>query len=318
MKIINNGNAAPAGDPAAGRKNQRLQTVLHRLVDDGPERRAIDAGEIDAIIDYTDKNVILFPVAKRALRAASRSTFTPGPLMNEILAALPFPEFQGLRQTLEPVMLTANELLQESGAPIRYVYFPIDCVISLLATVETRRVLEVALVGSEGMTGIHLALGVNVSSVRALVGIAGSALRMREAHFREVYRKSPVLREELNHFIYTELAVVIQNAACSAFHQVEQRLARRLLMIADRKHSNRFFCTHESAAYALGTRRESITQVAKALQNRGLINYHRGNLRILNRRGLESAACSCYTRIKSRPMLASPPAWVQDEAYSSS
>lgn len=297
-------NAAPTGNLTTGQEDQRLQSVLHRLVDDGPERQAIDAGEIDAIIDYTDKHVILFPVADRALRAATRSTLTPEPLENAILAALPSPEYQRLRHALEPVMLTANEVLQESGAPIRYVYFPIDGVISLLATVESRRVLEVGLVGSEGIVGTSLALGVNVSSVRALVGIAGSAVRLPETHFREVYRQNPALQEELNRFTYTELAVARQTAACSAFHMIEQRFARRLLMIVDRLHSERFFCTHESAAYALGVRRESITQAAGTLQNRGLITYGRGRIRILNRRGLESTACRCYTRIGSRPVPA--------------
>jgi CRP-like cAMP-binding protein len=301
---MNKKNATIADDLNTLQKDWRWQNVLHRLVDDGPEKRAIEAGEIDALIDYKDKHIILFPVAERALRAARGSTFTPDPLTNAILASLPVPEYQRLRHDLEPVKLTANDLLQESGAPIRYVYFPIDGVISLLATVESRRVLEVALVGSEGMVGLSLALGVNVSPVRALVGIAGSAVRLPELQFREVYRQNPALREELNRFTYTELAVARQAAACCAFHMIEQRFARRLLMIVDRLHSDRFFCTHEAAAYALGVRRESISQVAGTLQHRGLISYRRGHVRVLNRRGLESVACNCYTRISRRPMQA--------------
>lgn len=284
--------------------NLRLQIALHRLEDDGPERLAIDAGEIDALIDYEDKNVILFPTAKRSSDAAPASLGMPDPRANAILAALPSKQYQHLRQHLEPVMLSANELLQQWGTPIRYVYFPIDGVISLFVAVENRRVLEVALVGSEGMIGFPLAIGREASSVHAIVGITGCAIRLPEQQFREVYRHNPALREQLNRYTYTELAVARQTAACCTFHVVEQRFARRLLMIADRLRSDRFTCTHESAAYALGVRRESITQAAGTLHSRGLISYYRGDMRILNREGLESASCRCYTRIENRPIHA--------------
>lgn len=293
---MNKENATSADELSTEHKDQRLQSVLLRLVVDGPERRAIDAGEIDALIDYDDRHIIMFPVAERALRAAPGSTVTPDPLTNAILAGLPRPEYERLSNDLEPVMLTANELLQEPGDPIGYVYFPIDSVISLLVTVESRRGLEVALVGSEGMVGIPRVLGENVSSVRALVGIGGSAVRLSEHLFTEVYRRNPALQEKLNRFTYSELDVARQTAACCAFHVIDQRFARRLLMIADRLHSDRFFCTHESAAHALGVRRESITLAAGTLQNQGMITYSRGHMQILNRRGLESAACGCYTR----------------------
>lgn len=276
----------------------RLEQVLLWLVDGGPERQAIEAGEIDAVIDYTDKKVILFPAAERALRSTSKPTSTGEPHANRILAALPSPEYRCLQHALEPVMLTAKEVLYEPGEPIRYVYFPLDSVISLLATVGSRRVLEVGLVGFEGMVGIPITLGVDVPSVRAMVHVPGAAMRVPEAQFREAYEKNRTLRHELTSYVYAELAMARQVAACSAFHTIEQRLACRLLMTGDRVQSDRFPLTHELVAYALGVRRESITGAAGRLQKRGLIAYHRGNIQILNARGLQSASCGCYTRIK--------------------
>jgi CRP-like cAMP-binding protein len=205
----------------------RLERVLLCLVDGGPERQAIEAGEIDAVIDYADRKVILFPAAERALRSTSKPASTREPHANRILAALPSPEYRRLQHALEPVMLTEKQVLYEPGEPIRYVYFPLDSVISLLATVGSRRVLEVGLVGFEGMIGIPITLGVDVPSVRAMVHVPGAAMRVPEAQFREAYEKNRTLRHELTSYVYAELAMARQIAACSAFHTIEQRLARR-------------------------------------------------------------------------------------------
>jgi len=276
----------------------RLKRVLLCLVDGGPERQAIEAGEIDAVIDYADRKVILFPAAERALRSTSKPTSTREPHANRILAALPSPEYRRLQHALEPVMLTEKQVLCEPGEPIRYVYFPLDSVISLLATAGSRRVLEVGLVGFEGMVGIPITLGVDVPSVRAMVNVPGAAMRVPEAQFREAYEKSRTLRHELTSYVYAELAMARQIAACSAFHTIEQRLARRLLMTADRVQSDLFSLTQKFVACALGVRRESISEAAGRLQKRGLIAYYRGNMQILNSRGLQSASCGCCTRIK--------------------
>lgn len=283
--------------PGKSQGEPRLERVLLSLADGGPERQAIEAGEIDAVIDYADKKVILFPAAERVLRAASRQTTHLDPLANSVLAALPGPEYRRLHRALEPVMLTAKEVLLASGALIRYVYFPVDSVISLLATVESRRFLEVGLVGFEGMVGIPVTLGAEVSSIRAVVHIPGGAMRMPEAKFRRAYEQYRTLRHELDRYAAAQLAMARQIAACSAYHITEQRLARRLLMTGDRVQSDRFPLTHELVARALGVRRESITEAAVRLQKRGLITYSRGKIQILNRSGLESASCSCYTRI---------------------
>ena len=277
--------------------DEHLSSLLLRLVDGGPEQQAIEAGEIDAVIDYSDSNVILFPAARDALASTAAVELVAERVTNNLLAALSRHEYQQLAPSLEPVTLTTRDVLHEPGEPIRYVYFPIDCVVSLLATPKARRTVEVGLVGFEGMVGTSLALGVNVSSLRARVQIGGTAVRVQQKRFTNVLRDSQTLRHELDLYIYAELTAARQTAVCSTFHLIEERVATRLLMTSVRVRSDRFYVTQESLAGVLGVRRESITEAAIGLQNRGLISYSRGNLRILNRRGLEAASCHCYGRL---------------------
>ena len=219
---------------------------------------------------------------------------------NSLLAALPHAEYQRLLAGMEPVTLTYGEVLYAPGAPIRHVYFPIDCLISLLTTVEGNRALEVGLVGHEGMVGIPLALGINVSPVRALVLGTGTAMRMEAAPFRKELLQSMPLQRVLYRYTHALMAQFAQTAACNQFHAVKARLARWLLMIRDRVRSNEFRLTHELLAEMLGIRRVSVTIAAGALQKRKLISYSRGNIRILDRKGLEAVACKCYRIIKDK------------------
>ncbi len=261
-----------------------------RLVKGGPEQQAIEAGEIDAIIDHGSSNVILLPAARRALHEAIHKASNA----NSLLAALPPAEHQRLLDGLEPVTLKFGELLQEPGLPIRYVYFPVDCAISLLATAEGP---EVGLVGYEGMVGIPLALGVDVSSARALVQAAGTAMRMKAAHFIKAFNQCPGLQRELYRHAHAKLALARQTVACNCLHAVEARLARWLLMTSDRVRSEEFFLTQVFLARMLGVRRATVNEAAGPLQRRNLITYTRGRIRIVDRTGLEAAACRCYTQI---------------------
>lgn len=260
-----------------------------RLVKGGPEQQAIEAGEIDAIIDHASSNVILLPAARRALHEAIRKTSNA----NILLAALPPAEYVRLLAGLEPVTLKFGEVLQEPGLPIRYVHFPVDCAISLLAAAEGP---EVGLVGYEGMVGISLALGANVSSVRALVQAAGTAMRMKGADFTKAFSQCPALQRELYRDAHAKLALARQTVACNRFHSVEARLARRLLMTSDRVRSEEFFLTQVLLARILGVRRATVNEAAGPLQQRKLITYTRGRIRIVDRTGLEAAACRCYTQ----------------------
>jgi PAS domain S-box-containing protein len=221
-----------------------------------------------------------------------------GSIANSVLAALPRKDYQSLRAGLEPVTLTYGQVLFEPGEPITHVYFPIDCLVSLLTTVEGHQALEVGLVGREGMVGISLALGMDVSSVRALVQGTGTAMRMNAARFRREFRKSLPLQGELYRFVHAKLAQARQTAACNRFHRVEARLARWLLMTRDRVRSDQFLLTHAFLADMLGVRRVGVSLAAGALQRRKLITYTRGKIGILDRKGLKAASCGCYEAVR--------------------
>jgi CRP-like cAMP-binding protein len=217
---------------------------------------------------------------------------------NSLLAALPDAAYQRLLAGLEPVTLKFGEVLKEPGVPIRYVYFPIDCVISLLATVEDDQALEVALVGNEGMVGISLALGIHVSFRRALVSGAGTAMRMKSALFRKECLQSKPLQQALYRYKHALTGQIAQSAACIRFHPVQARLACYLLMTAERARSREIRLTHIFLARMLGVWRVGITNAASALRKRKLIRYSRGKITILDQKGLSAASCKCYQIIK--------------------
>jgi CRP-like cAMP-binding protein len=218
---------------------------------------------------------------------------------NELLAALPRKSYAELLPGLTAVALTFGDVLYEPGQPIDQVYFPGDSMVSLLTLVEDHLALEVGLVGLEGMVGAPLALGIDRSPVRALVQGGGSAMRMSAGSFRSALRRSPPLQRGVLRYVHTLMSQVTQTAACNRFHLVEARLARWLLMTRDRMRSDEFRMTQDFLAHMLGVRRVGVTEAAGALQRRKLIEYSRGAIGILDGRGLEAAACSCY-RIVSR------------------
>jgi CRP-like cAMP-binding protein len=217
---------------------------------------------------------------------------------NLLLAALPSDELARMLPLLDPVQVEAGEVLCKPGDPIRHVYFPHDCLISLLAVAEGRMTLEVGLVGREGMLGAPVALGHDSTQTRAVVQRAGSASRMEADALREAFSTSPALQRVLARYTDTMLAQAIQIAVCSRFHVLEARLARSLLVTRDRLQSDKFHLTHEFLAHALGVRRVGVTKAASALQQQGLINYSRGNIEILDPDGLAAAACTCYEIVK--------------------
>jgi CRP-like cAMP-binding protein len=219
-------------------------------------------------------------------------------ILNSLLAALPRKAYLRLLPGLTPVDLVFGDVLCEPGEPIQDVYFPSRSLVSLLTLVEGHLALEVGMVGREGMVGIPLALGADVSPVRALVQGAGPALKMTAARFRAELRASPPLQRELNHYVHAMMAQISQTAGCNRFHVVEARLARWLLMTRDRVRSGQFRMTHDFLSHMLGVRRVGVTEAASALQRQKLIEYSRGNIRILDDRGLEAACCSCYQVVK--------------------
>lgn len=213
---------------------------------------------------------------------------------NRILDMLPSSERKRILSACEVTQASFGSVLCESGDRYKQVYFPVTGIISLLASFRDHPPLEMGLVGNEGMLGATLALGVPNAPLQAVVQGAGSLLRLPAVRLRRELRECPVLLSKLHRYLYVRMTQLSQLAACTHFHAIEPRLARWLLMTHDRAFADHFHLTHEYLAAMLGVRRSGVTIAAGALQSRELISYSRGEIRILDRTGLESASCECY------------------------
>jgi CRP-like cAMP-binding protein len=213
---------------------------------------------------------------------------------NHLLRALPSDDRERLLIHSEPIELAFAEILYCAEEPISHVYFPTGSFISAVTPVSCDAGLDVGLIGTEGMLGISLILGIDTAPFQARVQGAGSALRINSSLFMREFERSSALQQLLKRYLYVTTSQLAQMAVCNRFHLLEARLARWLLMSHDRTHSDTFHVTHLFLAYILGVRRVGITAAAHSLQQQNFISYRRGDITIIDRTGLEAAACACY------------------------
>lgn len=219
-------------------------------------------------------------------------------LMNRFLSALPADDKALLAPHLSPVELEKGRLLYDPGDVIDQVYFPADCVISLMTLMENGAAIESATIGREGALGLMAAAGPRQSLSRAVVQAPGGAFRMAAQSLNEAWNRSASLRDMVDRHNEALFGHAIQSAACNALHPVEARFCRWLLSYQDRIDTNTIGLTQEFLADMLGVQRTTVTAVARTLQDKGLIRYRRGVVDIINREGLKGLACECYGTVR--------------------
>jgi CRP-like cAMP-binding protein len=213
---------------------------------------------------------------------------------NTLIDALPRAARNRLLSICEPVDLVSGNIVSGSDSTARHVYFPTGSIISLMTSSKDSPVLEVGMVGSEGMLGLQVVLAAGSVPLQANVRGPGSAWRVATEPFNRELAGSRALQQSLNCYLQVTLLQFTSEARCVRFHQINQRLARWLLMTHDRTHADSFSVTQALMAHLMGVRRVGIAKAAGTLQRKGFIRYVRGVLTIVDRKGLESESCSCY------------------------
>jgi CRP-like cAMP-binding protein len=216
---------------------------------------------------------------------------------NKLLAALDEGEYQTLFSQLKLVSLAQGQVLYEADSPIDYVYFPLTAVFSMLSTMEDGRTVEAGPVGHEGLVGLRIFLGAEISLDQVIVHVAGDAMRLRASVLKAVLDDEGALTAKLVRYTQMLLAMTARSGACNKLHNTEQQLARWLLMMRDYT-GDELALTHDLIALTLGVRRAGVTEAANDFRNRGVIDYRRGHIQITNPLGLQAIACECYLAVK--------------------
>ena len=225
---------------------------------------------------------------------------------NRVLASLPERDRERLIPQLEILTLFAKETVHESAEEMNYVYFPLDCIVVLISSVDPKATVEVGLIGNEGMVGAPILMGAKKSTSRALILVEGKALRLPATVLRKEAKRSSRMREVILTYANALLAQSAQLAACHRYHTPKERLARLLLMIQDRLKTAELRITQDLLAHLLGTRRATVTQAANQLEDSQLIQSVRGRIRFLDRTGLEKQACNCYATLADQQSFDTP------------
>ena len=248
------------------------------------------------------------PIPKSGLRSSGgvlRESIEHSCQENRLLSALSEKDRVRLIPRLDILTLFAKETMHESGEEMNYVYFPLDCIVVLISSVDEKATVEVGLIGNEGMTGTPILMGGKQAINQALILVEGKALRLPAAVLRKQAKRSTRMREVMLNYANGLLAQGAQLAACHRYHTPTERLARLLLMIQDRSKTPELRVTQDLLARLLGTRRATVTQAASHLQERGLIESVRRRIKFLDRKGIENASCSCYKILTNQQSMAS-------------
>jgi CRP-like cAMP-binding protein len=238
------------------------------------------------------------PNGRNLLIPRSRSDLKGRSIENMLLLEAPDQEFEQLRPHLEFSTLSIHQVLQDTGHAIEHGYFPNSGFASLLVVTSDAKSVELSTVGRDGFIGTSLAAGIRDSFQRVIVQGPGEAFRVKSETLRTLLPDLPVLQQSINRYLLLQGMQVAQVAACNRLHEIDQRLARWLLLSHDRSGGNSFPITHDLLSQMLGSGRPSVTVAAGTLQRAGLIEYTRGVVKVVSRAGLEDAACECYDAIR--------------------
>ena len=232
------------------------------------------------------------------VQSGERTNAAGKPVSNKILLSTSDSEYSSLRPHLDYVSLPNHLVLHEAGGKLEFAYFPNRGLISLVVVMKDGKTAEAGIVGNEGFTGTLAAVGLNRGTLQAVVQITGDGFRIEVGALQSTLESAPHFQLKLSRHAAIRGMQVAQTAACNRLHDIEQRLARWLLMTQDRVDSGSLPITHDFLATMLGTDRPSVTLAAGALQRKELIEYTRGAVKTVNRKKLEDSACECYGVIR--------------------
>lgn len=218
---------------------------------------------------------------------------------NHLLGCISKEEMGRLLPHLQPVSLSLGKVIYESGEKLDYIYFPTTAIISLLYIMESGATAEIGVVGNDGLIGIAIFMGGDTTPNRAVVQSAGHALKMKAQVMKDEFTRGGRFHNQCLRYTQALITQISQTAVCNRLHSVDQQLCRWLLLSHDRLPSDRLIMTHDLIANMLGVRREGITHAAKRLQRAGYISYVRGDMTILDRKGIEADVCECYQVVRT-------------------
>ena len=232
------------------------------------------------------------------VRPGERTGANGKSISNRILMLLNDKEFRALRPKLRHVTMVDHDILHEANQRVERVYFPDSGLISLVVVMSNGKTAEAGVVGHEGAVGLEGLYGIKRSPLREVVQVSGNAHYLKVEALERQFRLNPELPMRLSRFVIVNRMQISQTAACNRLHEVEQRLARWLLLTQDRIETGFIPMTHDFLAIMLGTDRSSVTEAAGVLQKQSIIQYTRGAVKVLNRKALEESSCECYRLIQ--------------------